>query len=249
VSHPIEVRGLAHAWPDGTPALRGIDLRIAHGEAVAVVGANGAGKSTLLLHLCGALLPTAGEVRVGDAAVTRATLPQVRRTVGVVFQDPDDQLFLPTVREDVAFGPRNQGLSPAEVARRVADALRTVGASHLADRPPYRLSDGEKRAVAIATVLAMAPDVLVLDEPSSHLDPRGRRALIDLLRGFAHTRVIATHDLDLALDVCGRTVVLGGGRVLADGPTRTVLGDEALMERSGLERPWRLRDFSGFVAG
>jgi len=241
--HLVEVRGLGHAWPDGTSSLHGIDLRITHGEAVAVVGANGAGKSTLLLHLCGALLPTAGQVRVGDVAVTRASLPRVRQSVGMVFQDPDDQLFMPTVREDVAFGPRNQGLAPADVERRVADALRTVGATHLADRPPYRLSGGEKRAVAIATVLAMAPDVLVMDEPTAGLDPRARRALIVLLRDFAHTRVIATHDLDLALDLCPRTVVLGDGRLLADGSTAVLLRDDALLERAGLERP--LRDQRG----
>ncbi|MFH1464447.1 MAG: ABC transporter ATP-binding protein [Pseudomonadota bacterium] len=237
--HLVETLDLHHAYPDGTPGLQGVTLRITHGEAVALVGANGAGKSTLLLHLCGALLPTRGSVRVGDVPVTPGTLTLVRRAVGMVFQDPDDQLFLSTVREDVAFGPRNLGLPSEEVERRVREALARVGAGHLVDRPPYRLSGGEKRAVAIATVLSMSPDILVMDEPSSHLDPRSRRAVIALLRGFEHTRIIATHDLDLALDVCPRAVVLGQGRVLADGATEEILKDDALLERSGLERPLR----------
>ena len=237
--HLVETQDLHFTYPDGTPGLRGIDLRITHGEAVALVGANGAGKSTLLMHLCGAVLPSRGTVRVGDVPVTPGTLALVRRTVGMVFQDPDDQLFLSTVREDVAFGPRNLGLPPDEVARRVADALARVNASHLIDRPPHHLSGGEKRAVAIATVLSMSPDILVMDEPTSHLDPRSRRALIALLGGFEHTRIVATHDLDLALDLCPRTVVLGDGRVLADGPTADLLRDDALLARSGLERPLR----------
>ncbi len=151
--------------------------------------------------------------------MTKGTLPDIRRTVGMVFQDPDDQLFMPTVAEDVAFGPLNLGLSAADVAARVAAALARVGAEHLAERPPYRLSGGEKRSVAIATVLAMEPNILVMDEPSAGLDPRARRRLIGLLQGFEHTRIIATHDLDLAAQLCERTIVMGGGRVLADRPT------------------------------
>lgn len=235
--HRIEVSGLRFAYPDGTEALNGIDFLIGHGESVAIVGANGAGKSTLLAHLVGLHHPQAGEVVIGDTPVTRTTLAEVRRSVGMVFQDPDDQLFMPSVEEDVAFGPLNLGLPEDVVERRVSDALARVGASALRHRPPHRLSGGEKRSVAIATVLAMEPSVLVLDEPSSNLDPRARRRLIELLRSFAHTKLIATHDLDLAVDVCERTIVIGDGRVVADGPTHTILTDDALLESSGLERP------------
>ena len=208
-----------------------------HGESVALVGANGAGKSTVLLHLAGVLLASRGEVRVGDWPVTRATLVEVRRRVGFVFQDPEDQLFMPTVAEDVAFGPRNQHLPPEEVEGRVTAALRLVGAEHLRDRPPHRLSGGERKAVAMATVLALGPDILVLDEPSSGLDPRTRRQVIAWLGAFEHTRIVATHDLDLALEVCARTLVLVDGRVVADGPTSELLTDRELLGASGLELP------------
>ena len=180
----ILARALAYDYPDATPALRGVDWRVLHGESVAVVGANGAGKSTLLLHLNGLLLPRAGEVRIGGLPVTRANLAAIRRQVGFVFQDADDQLFMPTVRDDVAFGPSNLRLAPAEVDARVQAALEAVGAAHLAARAPYRLSGGEKRSVAIAGVLAMRPSILVLDEPSAGLDPAARRSLIGLLRAF-----------------------------------------------------------------
>lgn len=235
--HFIRVRDLSYAYPGGPRALDGVTFEVGHGEAVAVVGANGAGKSTLLLHLCGLIAPDHGSVDIGGTPVTKGTLPEIRRTVGTVFQDPDDQLFMPTVAEDVAFGPLNLGLSPEDAAARVAAALGRVGAEHLAERPPFRLSGGEKRAVAIATVLAMEPAILVMDEPSSGLDPRARRRLIELLQGFAHTRIIATHDLDLAARLCERTIVMGGGRVLADRPTAEVFRDDALIEASGLELP------------
>lgn len=235
--HRIEVSDLHFSYPDGTRALDGVDFLIGHGESVAIVGANGAGKSTLLAHLVGLHHPQSGTVVIGDTPVTRATLPEVRRSVGMVFQDPDDQLFMPTVGDDVAFGPLNLGLPEDVVDRRVTDALERVGASALRERPPYRLSGGEKRSVAIATVLAMEPSVLVLDEPSSNLDPRARRRLIDLLRSFRHTKLIATHDLDLAIDVCERTLVIGDGRVVADGPTVAILTDDELLESCGLERP------------
>lgn len=233
----IEVRSLHHAYPDGTPALRGVDLRIAPGESVAVIGANGAGKSTLLLHLNGLLLPARGEVRIHGAPVTRDNLQAVRQAVGCVFQDADDQLFMPTVHDDVAFGPSNQGLAAPEVQARVHAALDAVGATHLGARAPYRLSGGEKRAVAIAGVLAMAPKVLVLDEPSSGLDPAGRRRLIELLRSFRQTRVIATHDLNLVLEVCQRVLVMHEGRLEADGPPETLFADVALLRRCHLEPP------------
>lgn len=237
----IEFRDLCFSYPDGTEALRGVSFHVEPGESVALVGANGAGKSTLLLHLNGYLSAGSGELRVGGTVVTRAIADQARRTVGLVFQDPDDQLFMPTVGEDVAFGPLNAGLPPGEVESRVAAALERVGMGHLRERPPYRLSAGEKRAVAIATVLAMAPEVLVMDEPSAHLDPRARRHLIQMLQSFTQTRIIATHDLELVVEVCARVIVLDGGRVVADGPARELLNDEELMRTHGLERPHILR--------
>ena len=238
MSHPlVEARGLEYTYADGTPALRGLDCRILHGESVAIVGANGAGKSTLLLHLNGLLQPSRGEVRIGDVPVRPGTLAQIHRTVGFVFQDPDDQLFMPTVEEDVAFGPLNLGLPPDEVRARVREALERVDATHLAARAPYRLSGGEKRAVAIAGVLAMAPSILILDEPSAGLDSAARRRLIDLLRSFSHTRIIATHDLDLVLDVCSRVLVMHEGLVRADGTPGEVFRDLALLQQCHLEPP------------
>jgi len=239
--HIVEVNDLRYTYPDGTEALKGVHFRITHGEAVAVVGANGAGKSTLLLHLNGYLTPQHGTVRIGDFPLTKQTLQDVRKTVGMVFQDPDDQLFMPTVGEDVAFGPLNLGLPPEEVESRVAGALERVGALGLRARPPYRLSGGEKRAVAIATVLAMSPDILVMDEPSSNLDPAARRRLIELLKTFRHTKIIATHDLDLVLDLCPRTIVFARGTIAADGPTAEIFDDEDLLRRSGLEKPLSLQ--------
>ncbi len=235
--HLVAAERISYSYPDGTRALSEVSFRIVHGESVAVVGANGAGKSTLLLHLNGALLPQEGRVVIGDLPVTRGTLREVRRSVGMVFQDPDDQLFLPTVRDDVAFGPLNLGLSHEEASARVDAALAATGIPHLAGKPPYRLSAGEKRRAAIATVLALSPGVLVLDEPTTGLDPRGRRQLIELLAGFTHTKILATHDLELVLSLCRRTIVLESGRVVADGPTAEVFADEGLLLSSGLERP------------
>jgi len=239
--HIVSVQDLRFRYPDGALALDGVSFTLHHGESVGLVGANGAGKSTLLHHLAGVLLPQAGAVRVGDWPVTRSTLSQVRRSIGMVFQDADDQLFMPTIEEDVAFGPRNLGLPEPEVNERVADALARVGAAHLRKRASHRLSGGEKRAAAIAAVLAMGPSVLVMDEPSSNLDPAARRALIGQLRAFEHTRIVASHDLDLVLDVCERTIVLAEGKVVADGATRELLADDALLARARLERPLRLQ--------
>ncbi|WP_319587178.1 ABC transporter ATP-binding protein [uncultured Desulfobulbus sp.] len=239
--HIVEVQDLSYTYPDGTAAVRGISFRIHHGESVAVVGANGAGKSTLLLHLNGYLTPQSGTVRIGDFPLTNATLRDIRRTVGMVFQDPDDQLFMPTVYEDVAFGPLNLGLPPDEVELRVQQALARVGVAHLRERPPYKLSGGEKRAVSIATVLAMSPDILVMDEPSSNLDPRARRTLIELLTGFQHTKIIATHDLDLVLDLCNRTIVLREGQIMADGPTIEIFQNDQMLEQCHLEKPLRMQ--------
>lgn len=235
--HSISVRELSFSYPDGTPALRDISFEIGHGESVAIVGANGAGKSTLLMHLNGILTPTRGTIRIGDVPVGKDTLSDIRKAVGFVFQDPDDQLFMPTVQEDVAFGPMNLGLPEADIAARVADALDRVSGSKLKDRPPYRLSGGEKRSVAIATVLAMCPNVLVLDEPSSNLDPLARRQLIELLLTFEHTKIIASHDLDMVLDLCERTIVISEGEVAADGPTREIFEDARLLSACHLEKP------------
>jgi cobalt/nickel transport system ATP-binding protein len=239
--HIIEVDDLYYSYPDGNQVLKGISFRITHGEKVALVGANGAGKSTLLLQFNGCLLPEAGRVRIGEMPVTKKTLKHVRRTVGLIFQDPDDQLFMPLVYDDVAFGPLNLGLSPEEVDRQVMQALAAVGAVHLKDRPPYHLSGGEKRAVAIAAVLSLVPAILVMDEPSSNLDPKTRRQLIELLKTFEHSLIIATHDLDLVLDLCPRTIVLKEGRVAADGPTREIMADEELLAACNLEKPLRLQ--------
>ncbi len=239
--HLVEVKDLQYTYPDGNPALRGVSFRITHGDNVAIVGANGAGKSTLLLHLNGCLIPQAGTVRVGDFPLTRKTLTHVRRTIGMVFQDPDDQLFMPLVYDDVAFGPLNLGLPPEEVDGRVMNALSIVGATHLKDRPPYRLSGGEKRSVAIASVLSMSPSILVMDEPTSNLDPKSRRELIQLLKTFDHTIIIATHDLDMVFDLCLRTIILKEGRILADGPTLDILQNEELLDSSHLEKPLRLQ--------
>lgn len=235
--HIVEVRNLSHIYPDGTSALRDVSFRIHHGESVAIIGANGAGKSTLLMHLNGYLSATAGEVRIGDYPLTRTTLPEIRRTVGMVFQDPDDQLFMPTVHEDVAFGPLNLGFPPDEVEQRVRDALEQVGAGHLQKKAPYHLSGGEKKRVAIATVLSMAPDILVLDEPTSGLDPCARRQLMGLLGEFRHTRIITSHDLDMVQELCERTIVLHEGAVRADGPTREIFMNEALLAACRLEKP------------
>lgn len=239
--HIVEAKELQYAYPDGTKALNGVSFRITHGESVGIVGANGAGKSTLLLHLNGCLLPSAGMLKVGDHLLSRGTVSHIRRVVGTVFQDPDDQLFMPTVGEDVAFGPGNMGLPAEDVESRVSHALEAVKAAHLRKRPPHRLSGGEKRAVAIATVLAMSPSILVMDEPTSSLDPQARRRLIGLLRTFTHTKIVATHDLDMVMDLCQRTIVLHEGRVLADGPSGEILADESLMANAGLEKPLRLQ--------
>ena len=246
--HLLEMRHVSFIYPDGTAALQDVSFRITHGESVALIGGNGAGKSTLLLHLNGFLTPTSGSVRVGDMPVMKSTLLEIRRTVGMIFQRPDDQLFMATAHDDVAFGPLNMGLPPEEVEARVLNALTRVGMAHVANKPPYRLSEGQKRSVAIATVLAMEPNMLVMDEPSSNLDPKSRRNLINLLRTFTHTKIIATHDLEMALDLCERTIILHDGRVAADGKTLDLLQNDALLEASHLERPARLAQRGGFEA-
>ena len=239
--HIVEAKNLHHTYPDGTQGLRGISFQITHGESVAIVGANGAGKSTLLMHLNGFLSPGQGELRIGDYPISKKNLEIIRRSVGMVFQDSDDQLFMPSVFDDIAFGPLNLGLPEEEVEALVIRTLETVGMAHLKERPPYKLSGGEKRSVAIAAVLAMSPDILVMDEPSSNLDPRARRRLIALLKSFDHTKIIATHDLDMALEVCERTLIIHEGRIAADGPTLQLFQDEELLAQSGLEKPLQMQ--------
>lgn len=239
--HYLRFDDVHYRYPNGYEALCGVSFRITHGEKVALVGANGAGKSTLLLHTNGLLMPSQGGVVLGGIALTRRTLPLVRQSVGLVFQDSDNQLFMPTVEEDVAFGPSNMRLEPEEIRRRVTEALNAVGALDLRGESPFRLSGGQKKRVAIATVLAMEPSVLVMDEPTSNLDPRARRQIIDLIRRFSHTTLIATHDMEMVLDLCDRTIVMKEGRIVADGSTRHVFGDLALLEECGLEQPCELR--------
>lgn len=234
----LDVRGLAFAYPDGHQALFGVDLHVHQGERVALLGPNGAGKTTLVLHLNGILTGGAGTVAVSGLPVEKKNLQEVRRRVGVVFQDPDDQLFLGSVRQDVAFGPANLGLRGAELDRRVMGALDQVGMADFADRPPHHLSFGQRRRVAVATVLAMEPEILVLDEPSSNLDPASRRELADIVRSLDVTVLMVTHDLPYALELCPRSVVLSDGVVVADGRTFDVLTDDALMSAHRLELPW-----------
>ena len=232
----ISARGLAFAYPNGHGALSGIDLQIAEDERVALLGPNGAGKTTLMLHLNG-LLTGGGELDVAGLRVGRDDMRELRGRVGLVFQDPDDQLFMPTVREDVAFGPLNLGLSAPEALARVDEALDRVRMGHAADRAPHALSMGERRRVAIATVLAMRPRLLVLDEPSANLDPRGRRELVEVLADVGGTMLVATHDLPLAAQLCERAVVLDGGHIVADGPVAEILADPELLAAHDLELP------------
>lgn len=220
--HFLRFTDVRYSYPDGHEALKGVDFLITHGEKVALIGLNGAGKSTILLHTNGLLLPSSGEVNVGGIPVTKKTLPVVRQSVGMVFQNADDQLFMSTVEEDVAFGPLNMGLEGKEVERRVAMALDMVGASDLRKRSPLHLSGGQKKRVAIATVLSMEPSILVLDEPTAELDLEARRQVCEIVKAFQHTCVIATHDMDLARSLCDRAIVIADGRVAADGPVAPV---------------------------
>ncbi len=247
ISTAIELKGLTFRYPGGRVALSDVNCSISDGERVALVGPSGAGKSTLLMHLNG-LLPATSVLNEGDAQVfiksqpvIKGRLREVRRQIGFLFQDPDDQLFCPTVREDVAFGPLNLGLNQDEILSRVDRSLFAVGMPEHGPRNPSQLSTGERKRVCLAGVLACEPSILVLDEPTSNLDPRARRQLLEILRTFPGAQIIATHDLDFALELCQRTLVLDGGQIQADGPVEQVLANSVLMDRHGLEVPWRLR--------
>ena len=233
----LELEDVRYAYPDGHEALCGISLRVEPGERVAVLGPNGAGKSTLCLQLNGILAPTEGSVSVGGMRVGGKSLKEVRRRVGVVFQDPDDMLFMPTVEQDVAFGPSNLGLSGDEVRKRVERALTAVGMEGTGGRAPHHLSFGQRKRVATAAVLSMEPEVLVLDEPSSNLDPRARREFGEILAGLSQTIVMVTHDLPYAHEICERAVIMDGGRIAADGPTDVILADAGLLAAHDLELP------------
>jgi cobalt/nickel transport system ATP-binding protein len=235
----LEVIDLSFAYPDGRQALRDVDLHVHHGERMALLGPNGAGKTTLLLHLNGILRPASGEVRVAGLVVSEDSALEVRRRVGLVFQDPDDQLFMPTVGQDVAFGPANFGVEGEQLEARVAEALAAVSMLEAWERAPHHLSYGERRRVAIATVLAMRPEILVLDEPTSNLDPASRRELIDVLLGLPITQLVVSHDLPFALELCPRAVVMDEGLIVAGNTTVEILTDELLMKTHRLELPYR----------
>lgn len=236
----VSVTELHYQYPGGPVALKGLCFSLAPGEHVALLGPNGAGKSTLIQHLNGILVGK-GQVQIGELMVQSKTLREIRRRVGVLFQDPDDQLFCPTLEEDVAFGPRNFGLGGAELLRRVDDALRATNLLHLRRRPPFQLSMGERRRAALATVLACQPEVVVMDEPSANLDPRHRRELIRWIQHWPGTLLIATHDLDMALEATSRCLLLDGGALVADAPSGELLRNQALLEAHGLELPLRLQ--------
>jgi len=237
--NPITITNLIYTYGDGTQALRNINFTIAAGERVALVGANGSGKSTLLLHLNGILLPQTGQITIGESILEPQNLEKVRNFVGLVFQNPDDQLFMPTVWEDIAFGPMNQGVQEKDLLHRCHHCLHAVGLdpSDYLHRSPEHLSGGEKQRVAIAGVLAMQPQIMVFDEPTAHLDPRSRRQLIQLLQHLPITQLIATHDLDLALEVCDRTLVLNQGQLVRQGTTHQILSDQAFLQQHHLELP------------
>lgn len=245
--HRLEAKNLCFSYPHGNyphgqKAINDLSFLILHGESVGIIGANGAGKSTLLMLLTGILQADSGNIIVGDARLTKKTLPMIRERVGLVMQEPDDQLFMPTIYDDAAFGPRNFGLDENEVEERVNSALEIVGISHLKERAPFRLSGGEKRMAAIAAVLSVKPDILIMDEPSAGLDPKARRRIINLLGSFEHTKIITSHDLDMVLEICNRVIVLKDGAIEADGSAAEILSDDRLMERSGLELPLSLQN-------
>ena len=239
--HKIDFVNICYTYPDGTNAVDNISFSVNHGESVGILGGNGAGKSTLLMLLMGLIFPKKGQIYVGDILLHNKTLNLIRQRIGMIFQNSDDQLFTTSVYEDVAFGPRNMGLTNEEVEKRVEEALIKVGILHLKDRPPYRLSGGEKRAAAIASVISMKPDVLVMDEPSTGLDPKSRKRLINLMNDFEHTKIITSHDMEMILETCHRVILINNGKVAADGPALEIFADEKTLDICGLEKPYSLR--------
>ena len=233
----LAIEKLNYAYPDGHQAIRDVNLKIEEGESIALVGANGAGKSSLFKLIIGISEIKEGSIKVEELAVGKKTLKDIRRKVGMVFQNPDDQLFMTKVYDDIAFGPRNELLTEEEVEERVVNALEQLGITHLRDRMPHRLSGGEKRVIAIASVLAMNPRVILFDEPTSFLDPQARRNVINTLDSLKMTKIIATHDLDMALDICDRVIILHHGSVFADGTVKDILLDENLLSQCHLELP------------
>ena len=238
----ITVKNVSYFYPDGNQALKNVSIQIDRGCCTAVVGANGAGKSTLLALMAGIHVIKEGQIEIANIPVKKNSLEEIRRKVGFVFQNPDDQLFMSRVYDDIAFGPRNFGYSADEIADMTGKAIKLMKVDHLCDRAPHKLSGGEKRNVAIAAVLAMNPDILLLDEPSSYLDPKSRRNFINAMAMLDHTKVIATHDLDMVLDLCGRVIILSHGEVFADGKPMELFMNEVLMEESGLEIPLSLQN-------
>lgn len=244
MSAALEVEDLHYRYPDGTVALRGINIIIEKGQSVGLVGPNGAGKSTLMLHLNGLLpeqIKDKQPIRIFGQQIAPTNLPEIRRKVGLLFQDANDQLFCPTVYEDVAFGPRQELANEQDIAERVQTAIKRVGLEGLESRPPHHLSGGQKRRACLAGVLACEPEILVLDEPSADLDPRGRRELKELLASLKLTRIIATHDLELVVEICDMVIVMDNGLVASVGDPKTILADAALMDKHGLEVPHILR--------
>ncbi len=237
----ISVSNVFYVYPDGHEAIRDLSFSVQKGESIGIIGANGAGKSTLLKLLVGLYTPQSGCIVIDNMRMSKKTLRHIRQIVGFTFQQADDQLFMPTVYDDVAFALRNDGINEDEVNQRVANALTIVGAMHVKDRPPYRLSEGEKRLVTIATVLAMKPKILLMDEPTAALDPKARRTLIHLVQELPHTKIVTTHDLDFVLECCERTIVLANGTIVYDGPTENVLTNEPFLHEHHLELPLMLQ--------
>jgi cobalt/nickel transport system ATP-binding protein len=237
----IDIEQLAFTYPDGTRALDALSLSVAKGESVGIAGSNGAGKSTLVSHLNAWHLPQAGSARIGGIAVERKTVEQIRQMVGLVFQKPDDQLFMARVYDDVLFGPSNLGMDEAQSRAEAERLLRMFGLWELRDKPPAHLSQGQKRFAALAAVLVMQPELLVMDEPTSDLDPRNRRMLIGLVNGLPTTKLTVSHDLDFIWETCTRVCIMNKGKIIANGPTKDILADRELLEMNGLELPLRLQ--------
>ncbi|MDR2956927.1 MAG: energy-coupling factor ABC transporter ATP-binding protein [Coriobacteriales bacterium] len=231
----ITYQDVRFSYPDGTQALRGVNFALEHGEHVALLGPNGAGKSTVMLLANGVLLPNSGQIHIGERLLAPENLREIRQQVGLVFQDPDDQLFMTSVYDDVAFGPLNQGISGDELDRRVTAALDEVGLVDVSNKAPQNLSFGQRKRAALATILVMQPEFLILDEPTSNLDPRGRRQMMALLASIQTTVLIATHDLDLAWQLCQRALIIDEGVIVADGPCHELLQDNSLLQAHGLK--------------